>query len=363
MKRVNIYLLRQWWRSLLLVLLVILTIFFILTLSEELGGRDASIGQGLTITFLHLPLFIMQIMPGCCLIGSVLCLILLDRTHELTVMRNIGMGYFKILGTLLLGGVLPLTAAMALNNEWLTPLTQAVVADQRQGDDTGTHSSSFFADRDNLWFTWRDVHVHAGYVDADGLMSDITLFQYKDDGTLPSLQSITEARKGVPDQGETWLLQDTRQIRLAREEAERQTTEEAETHWSLPHTASTLADIRVPAKALPAPVLIHRAFYGTDPLMMLIHITSLGYRLLQPLLLALMVTLAIPLASLPRSAGSRILLASLMTIIWHTQNQLIQYIGITRQWPAWLTISTPLAILSVITVLAVFLIMKTKKLQ
>ena len=343
MKLISAYVLRQWWRSFIIVLLIVLSIFLILTLSEELGDHGVSTSQGFLISFLQTPLFIQQIMPGCCLIGTTVCLALLDRSNELPVMRNIGAGYLKILSIVCLGGILPLAALIIFNNEWLTPHTQALIADLRDGNDD---RSAFFLDRDNLWFIWRDTHVHAKHVRADGRLHDITIFQYEKNRSINRLKTVMEARNGVYNDDDIWALSD---IRLHHTDRKNKTRiqEIPRQDWHLPHSPDTLADVRVPVKSLPLPSLINRSLYSHDITMQLIHVTALWSRLLQPLLLLLMAALAFPLTGITQGMGSRITLATLAILVWYTVNQLIQYIGITQQWPAWLTIATPFIILIV----------------
>ena len=112
------------------VLLVLGALFNFIDEQGSIGVGQYSMLEALVYSLLNLPRFALNAFPAGVLIGSMLGVGALARSHELTAMRSAGMSRWRLAATMLGCGVLLLVAAVAVS-EFIAPRLEQL-ADERK---------------------------------------------------------------------------------------------------------------------------------------------------------------------------------------------------------------------------------------
>ena len=199
----------------LLALTGLISLFdFIDLLRRAAAHPEAGLAHVLEITALHVPYYVIYILPFAVLLGGVICFSRLARSSELVVTRAAGISAWQVLVSPCLCAAL---MGMAVSTG-LSPLSsfcyrQAVQMDRTWLQGRHTPNDTSFSD---LWI--RDVGqtpsghggdtiLHLGSLRQQGTTlkgQDITIFQL--DGSMALLRRM-EARTGVLS-GRVWRLRD-----------------------------------------------------------------------------------------------------------------------------------------------------------
>lgn len=182
MRRVNRYIARSVWFSILLVLLVIVGIDALSAFIDEAGDRSDSYG------FLEISLYVVYTLPGRCyeyipfaaLIGSLIGLGQLASSSELVVMRAAGISNVRLAWTVLQQAII-LAILGFLLGEYVAP-----AAEQRAQSGRAT---ALYADRQldvsqGIWRRDGRRFLHVRAFSADERIYGVTLYEFDDDGWL-----------------------------------------------------------------------------------------------------------------------------------------------------------------------------------
>ena len=112
------------------VLLVLGALFNFIDEQGSVGVGHYGMSEALIYSLLNLPRFALNAFPAGVLIGSMLGVGALARSHELTAMRSAGMSRWRLAATMLGCGVLLLVAGLAVS-EYLAPRLEQL-ADERK---------------------------------------------------------------------------------------------------------------------------------------------------------------------------------------------------------------------------------------
>lgn len=172
----SVYITRHFLLALLGTLLVIMGLIvlmdFIELLRRSAGKEGADSLLLLQLSLMKLPTLMQQVMPFAVLIGGMIAMWRLTRSHELVVMRAAGVSVWQFLApALMLVALLGILNVTAVN-----PLSAALYKRYEQAEDTLTLSrqGAFNLTESGLWLREpRDdggqTVVHAGHVRQDGL--------------------------------------------------------------------------------------------------------------------------------------------------------------------------------------------------
>ncbi|MFN7644537.1 MAG: LPS export ABC transporter permease LptG [Burkholderiales bacterium] len=352
------YLSREIAIGVLFVLFGFLGLFAFFDLVNELDdlGRGAyRIQHAIAFVALTLPSHVYELMPIAALIGAIYALAQFASHSEFTAMRAAGMGR-----TLALRGVLIVGAAFAVLTavigESVAPPAERLAQSLRL---TALGSAVGGQFRSGMWIkdTLRDVDgmplrlrfVNIGVLRPDASLDNLQIFEFDTEFTL---RSVIRAGRAVFVGDGRWRLTDIEETEfISGRTLDRLPTlssrvvRQAEREW-----ASELG-----------PEIVRVAMLEPDRMSLigLVQYTrhlrenrqnaeryeiALWKKIVYPLAVIVMMTLALPFGYLQVRAGSigyKVFAGIMLGIAFHFLNGLFSHLGLLNTWPAWLSVSIP----------------------
>ena len=352
------YLSREIAFGVLFVLFGFLGLFAFFDLVNELDdlGRGAyRIQHAVAFVALTLPSHVYELMPIAALIGAIYALAQFASHSEFTAMRAAGMGR-----TLALRGVLIVGAAFAVLTavigEAVAPPAERLAQSLRLTALGAAVGGQF---RSGMWIkdTLRDVDgtplrlrfVNIGVLRPDASLDNLQIFEFDTEFTL---RSVIRAGRAVFVGNGRWRLTDIEETEfISGRTLDRLPTlssrvvKQAEREW-----ASELG-----------PEIVRVAMLAPDRMSLigLVQYTrhlrenrqnaeryeiALWKKIVYPLAVIVMMTLALPFGSLQVRAGSigyKVFAGIMLGVAFHFLNGLFSHLGLLNTWPAWLSVSIP----------------------
>jgi len=352
------YLSREIALGVLFVLFGFLGLFAFFDLVNELDdlGRGAyRIQHAIAFVALTLPSHVYELMPIAALIGAIYALAQFASHSEFTAMRAAGMGR-----TLALRGVLIVGTAFAVLTavigEAVAPPAERLAQSLRL---TSLGSAVVGQFRSGMWIkdTLRDVDgtplrlrfVNIGVLRPDASLDTLQIFEFDTEFTL---RSVIRAERAVFAGDGHWRLTDIEETEfISGRTLDRLPTlssrvvRQAEREW-----ASELG-----------PEIVRVAMLDPDRMSLigLVQYTrhlrenrqsaeryeiALWKKIVYPLAVIVMMTLALPFGYLQVRAGSigyKVFAGIMLGIAFHFLNGLFSHLGLLNTWPAWLAVSIP----------------------
>lgn len=317
----------------ILVSLVLLTIYFLLTVMDELGsvGREAYT----TITVLQyalllLPRQLYELFPMLALLGGLLGLGTLAGSNELTVIQAAGVSVRRILLVLLKMALLMLLA-VGLLGEFLAPqLEQQAQNIKMQALNRGVSLNV----RGGLWVRDGDSYIHMRRLLSGGEAHDVSLYVFDQDQRLhEKLHAWTAHHEG----GE-WLLKNVTRSLVGHDGIMVEHLEQLA--WQTGLTPEVVTVAALPADKLPVTELLGYVDYmRQNNLDAGGHELALWSRIVMPFAAAGMLLLAVPFifGSLRSvSIGLRITVGGLAGIGFYMFNGIFGRLALVYGFPPWL---------------------------
>jgi lipopolysaccharide export system permease protein len=352
------YLSREIALGVLFVLFGFLGLFAFFDLVNELDdlGRGAyRIQHAIAFVALTLPSHVYELMPIAALIGAIYALAQFASHSEFTAMRAAGMGR-----TLALRGVLIVGTAFAVLTavigEAVAPPAERLAQSLRLTSLGSAVGGQF---RSGMWIkdTLRDVDgtplrlrfVNIGVLRPDASLDTLQIFEFDTEFTL---RSVIRAERAVFVGDGRWRLTDIEETEfISGRTLDRLPTlssrvvRQAEREW-----ASELG-----------PEIVRVAMLDPDRMSLigLVQYTrhlrenrqsaeryeiALWKKIVYPLAVIVMMTLALPFGYLQVRAGSigyKVFAGIMLGIAFHFLNGLFSHLGLLNTWPAWLAVSIP----------------------
>lgn len=160
----------------LLVVMGLIVLFDYIELMRRAAGRDAALGVLFQMALFKLPQMVQELLPFAVLIGAMVAMWRLTRSHELVVMRSVGVSAWQFLGP----AVLVVGLLGVLNVTVLNPVSAALYKSYEELEDSVllNRAGSFDISSSGLWL--REPRpdggytvVHAGNVRQDGFRLDM----------------------------------------------------------------------------------------------------------------------------------------------------------------------------------------------
>ena len=210
MTRLDRYLARTVLGAIALVLSVLLVLGVLVTFIDEQGSTGVGnygMLEAMVFSLLNLPRFALDAFPAAVLVGAMLGIGSLARTHELTAMRAGGMSKWRLAGTLVGCGLLLLLGALALG-EYLAPRLEQY-ADERKA--LARYHNVSLAGAGGAWVRDGDLIINIAQRSSSNAFGGMLVFELSDDNRLVAL-----ARAGRATQGpaKTWELGDYAESRF-----------------------------------------------------------------------------------------------------------------------------------------------------
>ena len=352
------YLSREIAIGVLFVLVGFLGLFAFFDLVNELDdlGRGAyRIQHAVAFVALTLPSHVYELMPIAALIGAIYALAQFASHSEFTAMRAAGMGRTLALrGVLVVGAVFAVLTAVI--GEAVAPPAERLAQSLRLTA-LGTAVGGQF--RSGMWIkdTLRDVDgtplrlrfVNIGVLRPDASLDNLQIFEFDTEFTL---RSVIRAGRAVFVGDGRWRLTDIEETEfISGRTLDRLPTlssrvvKQAEREW-----ASELG-----------PEIVRVAMLEPDRMSLidLVQYTrhlrenrqnaeryeiALWKKIVYPLAVIVMMTLALPFGYLQVRAGSigyKVFAGIMLGVAFHFLNGLFSHLGLLNTWPAWLSVSIP----------------------
>lgn len=152
---------------------------------------------------LQLPFIISQITPIATLMSVLLCLSILNKNNELTVVKAAGIDLIRAFTPLFIIGAI-ISLAVLLTNEWLTPLSvkKLHAIESKYMDDK---AGGFFGSK-GLWLSEGSNIINVRSIDTEGgTISGLTIFILSSDKKL--LKKITASKVKWFNNDSKWIAE------------------------------------------------------------------------------------------------------------------------------------------------------------
>jgi lipopolysaccharide export system permease protein len=336
---------------------------------DDLGRGGYRIQHAIAYVALTLPSRVYELMPIAALIGAIYALAQFASHSEFTALRAAGMGR-----TLALRNVVAVATGFALLTaligEAVAPASERLAQTVRLSALGSAVGGKF---RSGTWIkdTLRDGQgqpeklrfVNIGSLQPDASIAAMRIYEFDPDFTL---RSVLLAQRAVYDpRGAQWRLIDVEETLFVS----------GRTLDRLPTLQSRI--VREAERAWPSdlgPDIVRVAMLDPDrmSLLGLLQYTrhlkenrqnaeryeiALWKKIVYPLAVIVMMTLALPFGYLQVRAGSigyKVFAGIMLGVAFHFLNGLFSHLGLLNTWPAWLSVSIPslVALLVALTMLA-----------
>jgi lipopolysaccharide export system permease protein len=159
-------------------------------------GEQGSVGVGhygfidaLTYAAMNMPRFGLQSLPAGTLIGAMLGIGVLARSHEITAMRAAGMGKWRLLLAALAAGVIIMAVALAVH-EYLAPRLETL-ADERKA--FAKYEDISFAGQGGAWMRDGDTIINVSTQSSAAEFGSMLVYQFDSDRRLRSVARADHA--------------------------------------------------------------------------------------------------------------------------------------------------------------------------
>ena len=189
-----------------LVLLSLLTFFSFADELGDLGQGDYGLREIFQYLILALPQGGYDLMPSAALLGGIIVLGNLANNRELVAMKAAGVSRARIIGSVLLGGLL-LGAVAGLIGEYIAPATERASQSLKS---MALKEQVASQTKYGFWVRDGEVYINIRRVTDQSHLGDISIYELDD---RRGLQRASHARRATYEQG-SWNLADIRSTRL-----------------------------------------------------------------------------------------------------------------------------------------------------
>lgn len=196
-----------------LLVVVGLNVFF------SLIGQIDAVGEGsytllkmLLTVALTIPHSMYELFPVAALLGSLTGMGMLASNSELIAMRASGLSIWRIVFSVMQGGVVMLVVVV-LMGEFVAPVAEQYAQQIRA---TATDARVTFMGNNGLWVRDDNLYINASKVISANTLADITVYEFDDDARLKVATSAVSARyrKGQ------WVLHNVKQSEFGTDSVE-----------------------------------------------------------------------------------------------------------------------------------------------
>jgi len=340
------YIARSVGESTLLVLLVMLSLFTFFAFADELTdvGKGSYDGlDALIYSLATMPKLVYQLFPASALMGTMLGLGALASHSELVAMRAAGYSYQDILKAVLkIGAVLMLAAFIV--GEFLAPFSERYAETNRA---IAQSSRITLQTESGLWVREGNRFINIQRILPGARLGDVQVIELTANGALNELVRAKEAEYQLDG---SWHLHETTTVSLQKDHLTLNSQEESV--WKAWFNPDFLEVVMVNPETMPAWTLYQYANYlesnGVDSRK---YKQAFWTKIISPISTMLMVIAALPFifGSLRlTSSGHRVLIGTLVGIVFHLASQVFNYVGLVYHINPFLAASLPTTVFFVI---------------
>ena len=331
MKLLTRYLGREIYLSIGVVFLALLMLFAFLDLIHELnvmGQGQYHLGYVLLFVILTIPGHIYELFPVGVLIGTIIALVQMAASSELTVFRCSGASLWQMVGALF-KIALPLVILSFVCGEFLAPPSERLAQQLRLKAQNATVSLKEF--RSGVWVKDEHSFVNVKNVMPDASLSNLDIYQF--DETY-HLQSIINAKRANFIEAGRWQLAEVLETRFSKEGTNINARPLQEWHSALsPGIFSVL--LVVPEQMSAWDLYQYAEHLRDNQQKSARYEIAMWNKLVYPVALLVMMLLALPFASYHRRAGgvgAMIFLGIVLGLVFHFTGRLFASLGALNDW-------------------------------
>lgn len=331
MRLLTRYLGREIYFSIGLVFLALLMLFSFLDLIHELnamGRGQYNLGYVLLFVLLTMPGHIYELFPVAVLIGTIVALVQMSASSELTVFRSSGASLMQMVGALF-KIALPLVLLSFVIGEFLAPPSEKLAQELRLKAQHAQISLKEF--RSGVW-----VKDELSFVNVKNVMPDTSLLNieiYKFDDAY-HLQSIISAKRAKFIHDGLWQLNNVTETKFSKAGTSINVVPVQEWHSALnPGIFSVL--LVVPEQMSAWDLYQYTEHLRDNHQRSARYEIAMWNKLDYPFSLLVMMLLALPFASYHRRAGgigSMIFVGIVLGLLFHFSGQLFGSLGALNDW-------------------------------
>ncbi|KQW76506.1 LPS export ABC transporter permease LptG [Methylibium sp. Root1272] len=331
-----------------------LSLFFFIDFVDELDdiGRGAyRVHHAALYCLLELPGRLYELLPIAVLIGTIYAMARLAQSSEFTILRTGGLGPGRALSLLAKLG-LAFAVLTFVVGDYVGPYfdakAQTLRATLRGSLSGGGGNSAWLKDRrtaapGELPAGERTDSINVGNVRADGLLDDVRIYEFSDDGQL---LARVAAEHAVVEDG-AWRLKKVRLTRWQAAGGDGLPVDERrdELRWPTRLTPSVVGAAVSPLKSM-STVDLYRYMSHLSQNEQAAQRQEIQFwkKALYPLACLVMVGLALPFAYLHARAGGvsvKVFGGILLGISFVLLNNVSTHLGLLRDWTPWVAAAAP----------------------
>jgi len=225
------------------VLVVLGALFNFIDEQGSIGAGHYGMGEALAYSMLNLPRFALNAVPAGVLIGSMLGVGALARSHELTAIRSAGRSRWRLAGTMLGCGVLLLAIALVIG-EYIAPRLEQY-ADERKA--IARDGNVSLAGAGGAWVRDGNLVINIAERSSAVEYGGIMIFELSADNRLLSVAHADRASSGP---GKTWELGGYAESRFAGDAVTDLQQPQHEVHTAVSDTFLQMAVVQPSEMAL-----------------------------------------------------------------------------------------------------------------
>jgi lipopolysaccharide export system permease protein len=227
------------------VLLVLGALFNFIDEQGSVGVGHYDMIEALVYSLLNLPRFALNAFPAGVLIGAMLGIGALARSHELTAVRSAGMSRWRLAGTMLGCGLLLLIVALLIG-EFVAPRLEQY-ADERKA--IARDGNVSLAGAGGAWVRDGNLVINIAERSSPAEFGGIMIFELSPDNRLLSVAHAERANSGS---NKTWELGSYAESRFAGDSVTDQQQEQHELRTAVSDTFLQMAVVQPSEMALGA---------------------------------------------------------------------------------------------------------------
>jgi len=191
----------------MLVLLVLGGLFLFIGEQASVGTGQYGFGDAVAYAAMNLPRFGLQSLPAGTLIGAMLGIGNLARTHEITALRAAGMGKWRLVRAALMAGLVVVAVAL-VTGELVAPRLETLADEQKA---FAKYNDISFAGQGGAWMRDGDTIINVSTQSSSAEFGSMVVFQF---GSDRRLQSVARADHATASGDHVWQLYDYAETRF-----------------------------------------------------------------------------------------------------------------------------------------------------
>jgi len=344
MKILDLYIGSEFLRGLVLIILILLTLFSFFELVNQLddvGKGNYKILDAFIFVGYTLPRRMLDLLPISTLLAGIIALGLLADHGELLAMQAGGVSVQRICLAVLGTGTVLILGAGVLAEFVIPPLEQQA----RSLRSRALSATGVTVTKQGLWARSGTSYIHVGKTLVGGRATDIDIFESDEDGRL---RIYTHAREAAIEADNKWVLNDITRKTFGDQGVEEQKLPALTLDSFL--SSDQVNILELPPDSMSSSDLSHyiaalrKSGQNADR-----YALALWRKLSVPLTTGAMVLLSLPFifgSTRKISAGRRIMLGSLVGIVFYFADQVIVYLGLLLSLKPFVTAMIPVVLIS-----------------